>query len=177
MLTKLPALKRDGGRFAIRDRAARVEAWAFAHPDRSTAPAPAAEPAGFASPSPGEASPVAISRKAPPASETPGVVAPRILASAVYVTGSSALEAGRRYVIAVHGSRLRFMGPIDVDPSVVSVDRPIAGANATALEGRLVISAPEGRSDMVVAFMSVAGTTPDALARAIVDAARASGGL
>jgi phage terminase large subunit-like protein len=104
------------------------------------------------------------------------VVAPRIIASAVYVTGSSALEAGRRYVIAVHGSRLRFMGPIDVDPSVVSVDRPIAGANATALEGRLVISAPEGRSDMVVAFMSVAGTTPDALARAIVDAARASGG-
>ena len=103
--------------------------------------------------------------------------APRILGSAVYVTGSSALEPGRRYVIAVHGSRLRFLGPIDVDPAVVAVDRPVANADATALEGRLVVSAPEGRSEMVAAFMSIAGTTPDALARAIVDSARTSGGL
>jgi hypothetical protein len=102
---------------------------------------------------------------------------PRILASAVYVTGSSALEPGRRYAIAVHGSRLRFLGPIDADPSAVVVDRPIAGAEATAVEGRLVISVPERRSVMVAAFMSVAGRTPDAVARAIVDAARASSGL
>jgi hypothetical protein len=98
----------------------------------------------------------------------------RMLTTAVYITGNTSLEAGRRYIIAVHGPRLRVMGPDDVDPSAVVLDRALAELDATAMDGRLVISGPGGRSGIVLVFMSVAGT-PERVADAILDAARAAG--
>ena len=97
----------------------------------------------------------------------------RILTTAVYVTGSTALEPGRRYIIAVHGSRLRILGPVDVDPSAVALDNALAGLDATSSDGRLVVSGSRGRSAMFVVFMSVAGTTTEQVATAIVDAVAA----
>ncbi len=96
----------------------------------------------------------------------------RMLTTAIYVTGTTSLESGRRYVIAVHGPRLQVLGPVEVDPSMVVLDRPLAGMDATSHEGRLVVSGPGGRSGTVLVFMLVAGTTPDIVANAIVRAAR-----
>lgn len=100
--------------------------------------------------------------------------ATRVLATAVYVTGSAHLQPGRRYSLALHGSRLQILGPTDIDPSAVVLDRPVGGFDASALEGRLVVSEPHGKSGLVLAFMSVAGATTDDLAGMIRDAARES---
>jgi hypothetical protein len=101
-------------------------------------------------------------------------VATRVLATAVYVTGSKRLEPGRRYGIAVHGSRLHILGPIDIDPSAIVLDRSVVGIDAIAIEGRIVVSEPRQRSGLVLAFMSVAGATIQDLAQMIREAARAS---
>lgn len=95
------------------------------------------------------------------------------LATAVYVTGSTSLEPGRRYAIRINGPHLQVLGPMDLDPTVVALDRTLAEVHATANEGRLVISEPGGRSGFAVAFMSIAETTAEGLATAIVNAARA----
>ena len=107
----------------------------------------------------------------PTAGIEPAPVETQMLTTAVYVTGSTSLESGRRYLIAVHGPRLQVLGPVETDPSAVALDRALAEMDATASEGRLVISGPGGRSGTVLIFMSVAGTTPDMVAKAIVDAA------
>jgi hypothetical protein len=100
--------------------------------------------------------------------------ATRVLATAVYVTGSAHLQPGGRYSLALHGSRLQILGPTDIDPSAVVLDRPVGDFDASALEGRLVVSEPHGKSGLVLAFMSVAGATTDDLAGMIRDAARES---
>ena len=98
-----------------------------------------------------------------------------MLTAAVYVTGSTALESGRRYILATYGTRLRVLGPVDVDPSAIVLDHAIAGLDATASEGRLVVSGTTGRAALVLVFMAIAGTTPDLVAKAIVDASEAAG--
>lgn len=108
----------------------------------------------------------------PTAGVEPAPVETRMLTTAVYVTGSTSLESGRRYLITIHGPRLQILGPVETDPSAVALDRAVAEMDATATDGRLVISGPGGRSGTVLIFMSVAGTTPDLVATAIVDAAR-----
>ena len=108
----------------------------------------------------------------PTAGIEPEPVETRMLTTAVYVTGSTSLESGRRYLITVHGPRLQILGPVETDPSAIALDRALAEMDATASEGRLVISGPGGRSGTVLIFMSVAGGTPEKVAEAIVDAAR-----
>jgi hypothetical protein len=95
-----------------------------------------------------------------------------VRATATYITGSTALEPGHRYIISVDGARLRLLGPVNVDPSVVALELDMADMDATSMAGRLLISQHGGRSGSVLAFMSVAGTTPDGLAAAIVEAGR-----
>lgn len=92
-----------------------------------------------------------------------------VLATAVYVAGSSNLESGRRYSIAVVGDRLRILGPMDTDPSTVALERPLRTISAHAVEGRFVAS---DRRGAVLAFMSVAGATPEQLAAMVMGAAR-----
>jgi hypothetical protein len=48
--------------------------------------------------------------------------------------------------------------------------------DATWVGGRLLISQPAARSGPVLAFMSIAGRSPDGLAEAIVEAARLARG-
>jgi hypothetical protein len=102
----------------------------------------------------------------------PDAVATRVLATAVYVTGSTRLESGRRYSIAVHGSRLQILGPTDIDPSAVALDRPVGEIDASAAGGRLIVSEPRRRSGLALAFMSVEGPRTDDLAAMILEAAR-----
>jgi hypothetical protein len=96
----------------------------------------------------------------------------RILTTAVYVTGSSPLVSGCRYIIGIHGPHLRILGPVDVDPSAVTMERSLAGMDATANTGRLVVSDRAARGPMILVFTSIAGTTPDIVAEAIIEAAQ-----
>ncbi len=96
----------------------------------------------------------------------------RILTTAVYVTGSSPLVSGCRYIIGIHGPHLRILGPVDVDPSAVTMERSLAGLDATANTGRLVVSGQAERGPVILVFTSIVGTTPDVVAEAIVEAAR-----
>jgi hypothetical protein len=105
---------------------------------------------------------------------TSGTDRPSVVASAVYVAGNSSLEPGRRYDIAVRGYHLQILAPAEDGPPALLVDRPIAECQSSVVEGRLIVSEPHVRSGLVLAFMSIAGATPDALAAAIRDAARAS---
>jgi hypothetical protein len=91
------------------------------------------------------------------------------LATAIFVTGSGRLEPGRRYGIAMVGASLRFLGPTDLNPGVVALERPLAGLQAQAMEGRIVISEPMSR--LVLAFMSVSGPSTATLAETIQRAA------
>jgi hypothetical protein len=96
-----------------------------------------------------------------------------VSATGVYVTGTTKLEPGQRYSIAVDGSRLRVLGPLELTPSAVALDRPVAGIDAASVDGRLVISQRNGKSGLMLAFMSVTGMSPDAVAGAITRAAAA----
>jgi hypothetical protein len=95
----------------------------------------------------------------------------------VFVTGTGRLEPGRRYSIVLQDSSLRFLGPTDVDPTALVVERPIAHVDAQAFEGRLLLSEPRTPSGMVLAFMSVAPPGTEAVAEAIARAARQAAAL
>ena len=96
------------------------------------------------------------------------------LATATYIAGNTTLEPGGRYLVSIDAARLRLLGPVDVNPSVVALDFDIADMDASVTGGRLLISQHRDRSGAVLAFMGVAGMTPDGLASAIVQAAKDS---
>jgi hypothetical protein len=95
-----------------------------------------------------------------------------VLASAIFMTGSRALPAGSRFGISLVGDDLHILGPVDVDPSAVVLVHSLRGMDATANQGRLVITARQRRRDrLVLVFMAVAGGSPEGVADAIVAAA------
>lgn len=96
----------------------------------------------------------------------------QVVATAVFVAGGARLEPGQRYGLALRSGRFLVLGPTDVDPSAVVVDRVVADMEVRIFEGRLVVSEPRGRSGFVLAFMSVAGASAADLASAITEAAR-----
>jgi hypothetical protein len=97
-----------------------------------------------------------------------------LLATATYIVGTTNLEPGRRYAMKIEAARLRLLGSLDVEPTVIALELDVRDMDATSVGGRLLISQPGVRSGPVVAFMSIAGTTPDGLAATIVEAARAA---
>ncbi len=97
----------------------------------------------------------------------------QVIATAVFVVGSARLEPGRRYGLALRSTRLLVLGPTDVDPSAIILDRPAAEVEVRSVEGRLVISEPRSGSGLVLAFMSVAGATTAEIATLITDATQA----
>ena len=97
-----------------------------------------------------------------------------VLGTATYITGSSGLEPGRRYTMSLHDARLRLLGPVEIDPSAIALELDVAYLDARTMGGRLLISQTGGQAGSVLAFMSIAGTTPDGLAASVVEAARAA---
>jgi hypothetical protein len=77
-----------------------------------------------------------------------------VLATAIYVTGNTNLESGQRYGIAIRDARLQILGPAEIDPSRVALDRPVAGMDARSVGGRLILGNPDG---LTLAFMAIAG--------------------
>jgi hypothetical protein len=95
-----------------------------------------------------------------------------VLASAIYVTGTRGLQAGSRYGIALIGTNLGILGPVDVDPSAIAALRPLHGLDATGAQGQLIITAEDGfLNRFAMVFMALAGGTPERVAEIIVTAA------
>ena len=96
-----------------------------------------------------------------------------VLATAVYLSGSSGLEVGGRYGFVIDDDRLRLVGPHD--PSVTAFERPIAGILASISQGNLLLTVPDRKLGTFLAFRAVAGMSLEALVRSIAEAAEAAG--
>jgi hypothetical protein len=95
-----------------------------------------------------------------------------VLASAIYVTGTRGLQAGSRYGIALIGTNLGILGPVDVDPTAIVALRPLHGLDATGAQGQLIITSDEGfLNRFAMVFMALAGGTPERVAEIIATAA------
>jgi len=95
-----------------------------------------------------------------------------VLASAIYVTGTRGLQAGSRYGIALIGTNLGILGPVDVDPTAIVVLRPLHGLDATGAQGQLIITSDDGfLNRFAMVFMALAGGTPERVAEIIATAA------
>jgi hypothetical protein len=154
----------------------RTPEWSV-RPDRTPSRPPETLPEPQLAPRPPRESPSRSARAeapATPASPATVEVSTKLLATAVYITGSTRLEAGRRYGIALRGSRLLILGPTDLDAEKVVLDHALDDLDASALEGRLIVSGAVGKSDFVVVFMSVFGSGTEALAATIRSAIQAA---
>lgn len=138
--------------------------------------------ADVAAPSPAAGAPVASTAPGLPGATagTPpaGPGEPTILASGIYVTGSSALQSGSRYTLVLEGPSLRVLGPVDLRPQEVVAECPISLIIATGFGDRLVISPVEGASRRILmVFSGLGGSSTEALAArltAAVDTQRAT---
>ena len=132
---------------------------------------PAADPVQRLKARLGRSSPSLAAAEAAPAARPAAEARNVILASAIYVTGTRGLQAGSRYGIALVGDELRILGPVDFDPTAVTLVHTLKGVDATGLQGRLIITAGDGRRDrLALVFMSVAGGSAEGVADAIVAA-------
>lgn len=98
----------------------------------------------------------------------------RTLGAGLFLTGSASLQPGYRYTIAVTDTRLRILGPLDLDPGKVVMDRDLAPFDATVTEDRVMLT--EGSPDrprMFLVFERISGTTPEGLADEIARAVQA----
>jgi hypothetical protein len=84
--------------------------------------------------------------------------AAEVLATAVYFGGTAGLAVGGRYVIVRHGPLFRLLGPVDLDPTRVALERPLARLTATAIGERLVVTEGDGaRVSMALGMGALAG--------------------
>ena len=98
----------------------------------------------------------------------------RTIGAGLFLTGSASLLPGYRYAIAVTDTRLRILGPLDLEPDKVVMDRDLAPFDAVVTEDRVMLT--EGSPDrprMFLVFEGVSGTTPAGLADEIVRAVQA----
>ena len=92
-----------------------------------------------------------------------------VIATAVYLSGTSSLEVGGRYGFSIDGQRLILLGPHD--PTAVALEFPIAGIVASIAQGNLLLTIPDHRLGTFLAFRGVAGTSLEKLVEAISEAA------
>jgi len=105
-----------------------------------------------------ERSPVAETlRRSSPESDAGGA---QVLATAVYFGGTAGLTVGARYVIVRHDPVLRLLGPVDLDPTRVALERPLARLAAVSIGERLIITeGGGGRVAMALGLGALAGTS------------------
>lgn len=89
-----------------------------------------------------------------------------LLATGVFVSGTSQLVAGSRYELTARGDDLLIRGPVDETPDRVRIAHPIEDLDATAVQDDLLISSPAGRSpQLVLGFRALRGRSPEELER------------
>jgi hypothetical protein len=81
-----------------------------------------------------------------------------VLATGVYFGGTAGLAVGGRYVIVRQGPHFRLLGPVDLDPTRVALERPLARLVAVAVGERLVITEGDGaRVSLAIGMGALAG--------------------
>ena len=99
-----------------------------------------------------------------------------ILATAVFLTGSSACRPGMHYALAIRGDSLLVLGPLEVDPDVIAVERPLGSIAVTAYEEQLLINDRRvGILTWSLAFRHLSGQSAAAVERALLHAGSAQG--
>jgi len=84
--------------------------------------------------------------------------AQEVLATAVYFGGTAGLAVGGRYVIVRQGPLFRLLGPVDLDPTRVALERPLSRLVAVAVGERLVITEGDGaRVSLAIGMGALAG--------------------
>ncbi len=91
---------------------------------------------------------------------SPGI---RVLASGVFVGGSTGLEVGSRYEIGRHDGMLTVLGPVDSQPGTVQIERPLDWIAATTVNGRLVVSDEGNPRSFSLVFENIAGMSGEDL--------------
>jgi hypothetical protein len=148
-----------------------------------SSPGPAITPATVASTTDGRPAPVtSLPPIAPPLSgsavpATPAAsTGPVIIGTAAYFVGSVALSHGSRYAIEVDGNIFRLRGPFDTTPQAAAFEFDISRLEARAIGDRLVITEPAlGDTGLMLAFVSVKGTTAEGIASDLINAISSSG--
>lgn len=87
---------------------------------------------------------------------TPGSAQPRILASGVFAGGMPRLVIGSRYLIAINGSTLEIMGPVDTAPSHVAVAHDLRDIEVSGIADRFLLTAADP-SRLALGFIAVLG--------------------
>jgi hypothetical protein len=99
-----------------------------------------------------------------------------ILATAVFLTGSSACRPGMHYALAIRGDSLLVLGPLEVDPDVIAVERPLASIAVTAYEDQLLVNDRRvGILTWSLAFRHLSGQSASTVERALLHAGSAKG--
>lgn len=99
-----------------------------------------------------------------------------ILATAVFLTGSSACRPGMHYALAIRGDSLLVLGPLEVDPDVIAVERPLSSIAVTAYEDQLLINDRRvGILTWSLAFRHLSGQSASTVERALLHAGSAQG--
>jgi hypothetical protein len=99
-----------------------------------------------------------------------------ILATAVFLTGSSACRPGMHYALAIRGDSLLVLGPLEVDPDVIAVERPLGSIAVTAYEDQLLINDRRvGILTWSLAFRHLSGQSAATVERALLHAGSAQG--
>lgn len=99
-----------------------------------------------------------------------------ILATAVFLTGSSACRPGMHYALAIRGDSLLVLGPLEVDPDVIAVERPLSSIAVTAYEDQLLINDRRvGILTWSLAFRHLSGQSASTVERALLHAGSAKG--
>jgi hypothetical protein len=97
-----------------------------------------------------------------------GEAAAEVLATGVYFGGTAGLAVGGRYVITRHGPLFRLLGPVDLDPTRVALERPLGRLSAVAVGERLVITEGDGsRVSLAIGMGALAGMNGPELERAL----------
>ena len=131
-----------------------------------------AAPAVLAAPVPAAvaAAPAARATRSRKSSRTTTVVADTgattMLATAMFVTGSD-LQPGLHYLIATRGRSLVILGPVETDPTLVALQRPLRRLRVTAFSGDLLIN--DVRPGWSLGFANLHGGTPEQVERALLD--------
>jgi hypothetical protein len=99
-----------------------------------------------------------------------------ILATAVFLTGSSACRPGMHYALAIRGDSLLVLGPLEVDPDVIAVERPLGSIAVTAYEDQLLVNDRRvGILTWSLAFRHLSGQSAATVERALLHAGSAQG--
>ncbi len=112
------------------------------------------------------------SRKAKATTVVDDAGATTMLATAMFVTGSD-LQPGLHYLIATRGRSLVVLGPVESDPHLVALQRPLRRLRVTAFSGDLLIN--DVRPGWSLGFANLHGGTPEQVERALLDGGSAPG--